>query len=467
MSGATPDSGSLPGRAAGYPRGMASRFVLGTACLLALTTEVLANGRPPQTSTITFRPGAENEILAGMSFGLLVSKDGGATWRWFCEDALPYGGMYDPDYTIMTSGTYFATTFDGLKVNRDGCQFELTPLAPPAPDIKFFSVTARGPDNTFYAAAADPKDGQIYKSTDDGLSFTPLSSPGNLGDWWQSLEVAPTDPMRLYLTGFRFVTDPEGGSKKELILFTSDNGGSTWTPLPLTDFQAMKNSTLEIAGVSKTDPLHVFARVTLEDNAISDGIYESINGGQSWTKVLSKMGSIALVVRANGDVIAGTQTQGSFLRANGSMTWTELAGAPHINCLVENTAGEVWACTQNYGNPQVEMDGYGIMKTTDLTTWTPVLRYQDIYEPVACPETTLQYMKCDRPASTTGPLGWCGLCEQLGCDPKRSCAVEVDGPPEMKKEPAGCCQTGDNTVPGALVLGVGVGIVLTRRRKRR
>ena len=445
---------------------MASRFVLVGACLAALATEVLANGRPPQTSTINFRPGMPSTIAAGTSFGLLISKDNGATWRWMCEDSLPYGGMYDPDYEIMSSGTLFATTFDGLKVNRDGCVFASTVLAPPEPELKFFSSIARASDNTFYAASADPTDGNVYKSTDDGMSFTPLPPPGQLNDWWQSMEVAPTDPERIYLSGYRFVVVPDAGTKKEFLLFTSTTGGASWTPLPLTDLVAMSNSTIEIAGISKTDPLHVFARVTLEDNAIADGIYESTNGGQNWTKILTKMGSIALVVRKNGDIVAGTQTQGVFKRANGETTWTELTGAPHVNCLVENADGEVWACTQNYGNPQIPMDGYGIMKSTDLVTWTPVMKYQDIYEPVTCPMDTLQYMKCDRPMATGAPAGWCGLCDQLGCDPKRSCLAEVDGPPK-KDEKGGCCETGDSSAPGALAAGALVGIVLSRRRKKR
>ncbi|HLL21136.1 MAG TPA: hypothetical protein VK427_03345 [Kofleriaceae bacterium] len=447
---------------------MVFRFVLGTAVVLALAGQALANGRAPQTSTITFRPGAESEILAGTSFGLLVSKDNGATWRWMCEDALPYGGAYDPDYEIMSSGAYFATTYDGLKENRDGCVFAPTVLAPPAPDIKFFSVTARGPDNTYYAAAADNKDSTIYKSTTEGLSFSPLAAVGMNGDWWQSLDVAPSDPMRLYLAGYRFVQIP-GGAKKEWLLFTSANGGMAWSPLPLTSFTLMSNSTLEIAAVSKTNPLHVIARVTLEDNAISTGIYESTNGGTSWTKLTSKSGEIAVLLRQNGDLVIGTPNQDSFVRKSGTMALERLVSAPHINCLVENTAGEVWACTQNYGIPQVPPDGYGIMKSTDLATWTPVLRYQDIYEPVACGMDTLQYQKCDKPPLANGPVGWCGLCEQLGCDPKRTCtAAAVDGPPiDPPKDQGGCCETGGGAAPGALAVGTMVGIVLLRRRKRR
>ncbi|HET9483601.1 MAG TPA: MYXO-CTERM sorting domain-containing protein, partial [Xanthomonadales bacterium] len=171
----------------------------------------------------------------------------------------------------------------------------------------------------------------------------------------------------------------------------------------------------------------------------------------------------------SGELVAGTTNQGTFRRAANAATptsWDELANAPHINCLVENSAGEVWACTQNYGIPGIPMDGFGIMKTTDLVTWTGVLRYQEIFEPVACPEDTLQYTKCDRPPAQGGPLGWCGLCAQLGCDPKRNCMIEPDGAPQKPKD--GCCSTGDNSSgPAALGFSTVVGIVLLRRRRRR
>ena len=67
-------------------------------------------------------------------------------------------------------------------------------------------------------------------------------------------------------------------------------------------------------------------------------------------------------------------------------TWTVLANAPHIGCLHLDSAGTVWACTQNYASPQLNLpsDGFGIMKSDDLLTWTGVLKYEDIQAPVAC-----------------------------------------------------------------------------------
>ena len=66
------------------------------------------------------------DILAGMTFGAVVSHDGGATWHWMCEKAVLYGGLFDPDYAYSSSGAVFATTFDGSLVMRDGCTFTPT-----------------------------------------------------------------------------------------------------------------------------------------------------------------------------------------------------------------------------------------------------------------------------------------------------------------------------------------------------
>ncbi|MBA3819356.1 MAG: exo-alpha-sialidase, partial [Deltaproteobacteria bacterium] len=252
------------------------------------------------------------------------------------------------------------------------------------------------------------------------------------------------------------------------LLFRSSNGGSSWETLPVTAFTTMSNSTLEIAGVSPTTANLVFARVKLEDNALRDAIYRSTDGGLTWTRVLGKQGAISFLVRASGELVAGTQNQGSFKSVDNGATWTELTTAPHINCLVENAAGEVWACTQNYGVPTIPKDGFGIMKSTDLVTWTGLLEFGKIEEPVTCGSETLQYQKCDRNPNLDT---WCGLCAQLGCDAKRECAVtNGDGSPDAGTEgpgdKKGCCETGDGGAPGALALVLVVGMVVIRSRRR-
>lgn len=429
------------------------KILVGLAVLLVLAGDAEANGRAPGTRSISFKRGMETHIAAGMTFGLVVSEDNGASWHWMCEDAVGYGGIYDPFYAYSKTGAIFATSFFGMKAMRDRCVFGETALAD-----KFVSTLSIGPDDSLFGGMVDLGDGKLYRSQDDGTTFPVGAMPGMINDWWSTVEAAPSSSSRVYATGYRL----KSGEPKEFLLYRSTNGGQTFTPLPITDFATRENSTLEIVGISKTDPDLVFARVTLEDNSISDAIYRSTDGGASWKRIFGKRGAIAFVVRANGALVAGTQVRGSYVSIDNGENWFELAGAPHINCLAENSAGEVWACTQNFGVMGVPTDGYGIMKSTDLLRWTGVLRFQDIAGPVACDVGTVQKDKCDATL-------WCGLCAQIGCDPKRECPNIIDPTVDglTEKSPNGCCSAGAHTLPASLALGGLVGMVLLRPRRRR
>jgi len=447
-------------------------LALALACLalVAAARPAGANGRPPGTSSITFRHGHESDIAVGLTFGLLISHDAGNTWAWICESAVGYGGTYDPDYAFSASGALFASTFDGLKVSRDSCTFGGT-----SSGTAFVATQLFGPDNALYVAAsqvADPAHGipgdfNIYRSTDDGKTFPTIGQPPGAVSWWQSLAVAPSDPERLYLTGYRFVPDPSGpGTVKEQLVFRSDNGGTSWIALPITDFTVMPNSAIDIVGIAKDNPDHLYARVELDDNQVSDSIYRSTDKGAHWTKINHKQTAIkAFLVRDNGDLIAGTQVLGAEISRDDGDSWTALVDPPHMNCLVENAAHEIWACTQNYGRPTVPSDDAGIMKTTDLVNWTKVLRYQDLKDAMPCAAGTIQQDTC--------AALWCATCAQLECQPSASygCAqadppdpVEpVEAPPQRK---AGCCDSGSGGA-GALALGLAIGTLVLRPRRGR
>jgi len=463
-----------------------------------------ANGRPAGTSTINFEQGAPQHIAAGMTFGFLRSDDGGTTWKWMCEKAIGYGGTFDPDYAYSPTGAIFATTFDGLTVLRpppagDNCTFAAAPSG-----TTFVSADEMGPNGAVYYAAADPNDGKIYRSNDDGMTFPISGAPGMNNDWWDSLMIAPSDGTRVYLTGYRFKkvcsnntamtcmvpADCGGGSnvtcdsEKVELIFRSDNGGSTYTPLTQTGLTLSNQSTIDVVGIDHALKDTVYIHVNLDhmnpDNTYSgDSIYKSTNAGVSWTKILSTSDPFGLLflARSNGDLIASTQTTGSQKSTDGGTNWTPLTNPPHINCLVENPGDHtVWACTHNYDSPGIPGDGYGIMKTTDYNTWTGVLRYQDIAGVVDCPNTTVQSQQCVN--SYQGkPSVWCCLRDQLGitdnsvdCTGPNSCAVAGDGGDDggntMVTPPKkGCCNAGGSG-PGALLLAAGVGALLWRKRKR-
>jgi hypothetical protein len=443
--------------------------------LLAGGGTALANGRPPGTSTIVFEKGNDQNIISGQTFGLLVSQDGGTTWQWMCESAVGYSGQYDPIYSYGASGTVFATTFRGLKAMRDRCSFdpvEATGCTPGDGSADFCALehddkctfvstnTLDSSSDVFYAAA-DPSDGQVYESTDDGMTFPLVAAPGQNNDWWESIAIAPSNSQIIYLAGYRL----ENGNPKQFLMLGSTDGGANYMPLPgLADITSASNSIMDIVAIDHADPLTFFVTVTVEDK-IHFGLWKTVDGGQHFTEVLQLADRMAAALRSNGDLVVGTATSGTQVSHDKGVNWSPVTGAPHINCLSENSAGELWACTANFGSMSIPSDDAAIMKTTDLVTWTKVLRYQDITGPVTCPSGTKQQDCCVAQQ-------WCIVRDQLGVVANvTDCALASgDGPPAADVTPPkgkGCCDTGGGAPAGSLALGTVVAMLVSRRRRRR
>jgi photosystem II stability/assembly factor-like uncharacterized protein len=425
-----------------------------SAALAALAAPALANGRPPATVDVRPRSGG-TEMVAGTTFGLTVSSNEGGSWQWVCEDAVGYGGTFDPDYEWSpTSGKLFATSFAGLRTTMDRCAFELdTGLAG-----RYVAAIAFGSDGALYAAAND-ETSLIYRSTDDGKTFPRVSQanpPFKKYDSWLSIEVAPSDPARVYLAGIRVAA----GKPTEFLLYRSTDAATNFSILPLPTFTPTAMSNIELAGVSYSNANVLFVRVTNVAGG-GDAIFRSADGGTTWsaTPVLAKPDSLrAFVVRRSGKVYAGTPTLGSFESTDG-IAFTAVAGAPHLNCVSERADGVLFGCTQNYGTPN---DGAGVMKSTDGVVWSSLMRYQDIAAPQSCAAGTTQKDSCEVEV-------WCGIREQLGiASTVINCPLIVpDGMPDAGQPPSssgGCCET--NQTPPSLLL-CGLTVVLLAWRKRR
>jgi hypothetical protein len=241
-----------------------------------------------------------------------------------------------------------------------------------------------------------------------------------------------------------------------------------------------QNSIIQIVGISPVDANTLYVKVTFESGTDGESIYRSTNAGASWTKILSKNSRFGLsfLVRYDGTCVAGTREMGAWksTTCDSEQSFTALTNAPHIGCLYENAAHEVWACTQNTAIQQLglEADGFGLMKSADLTAWTGVLKYEDIKEPVACAVGTVQNDRCiERYMDEQSP--WCCLVPQLGitsteidCSGIRGCFATVDGAvdaPSMKPPEKGCCETGSSGGPAMFLSTLVAGGLLRRRRR--
>lgn len=417
-----------------------------------------ANGRFPATVSVHFQPGNDQKIFVGTTFGLLYSPDDGATWYYTCEANIGYTGIFDPVFAVSPTGALFATTPNGLGVSRDdACTFTVAPA--PLGDQWIGDVTV-GPDGRIWAATATggmPND--VYVSTDDGATFTATGLFSDQG-WWKTIRVAPTDPQRIYVSGYKLGMGPPLP-----LLYRSDDGGVNWMQIP---FDFMGESQLRIVGVSPIDPDVVFARI---DTATRDYLLRSANGTMSWTSVLDMPDNIvAFTARADGmTYIAGTPTQGVRVSRDGGNTWLPPAQELRMACVGERAAdGALFACAANW-NP----DRMALGRSTDTDAWEKVIRFVEIDDQLQCPAGSGHDVKgCDDL--------WPGTACQFGIGKPDAGPGTPDGGPPMDGggatidagmggggEDCGCRVGGRTAVPlTVLAFGFAGAVVLLLRRRR-
>ena len=133
--------------------------------------------------------------------------------------------------------------------------------------------------NVFLIGAVN---GGVWKTTDYGRTWKPIfdgQPTGSIG----AIAIAPSDPNIIY------VGSGEGLHRPDLStgmgMFKSTNGGATWTQLGLRDSQQIPQVI-----VDPTNPNRVFVAALGHPYGPSEerGIFRSLNGGQSFEKVLYK-----------------------------------------------------------------------------------------------------------------------------------------------------------------------------------
>ena len=91
------------------------------AFLLGLTGPALGNGRMPGATDLAVSRADPSRLVVRTTFGLVQTDDGGASFRWRCEQALGVSGESDPPIAILPGGgLLLLSPTDGALVSRDG-----------------------------------------------------------------------------------------------------------------------------------------------------------------------------------------------------------------------------------------------------------------------------------------------------------------------------------------------------------
>ncbi len=345
-----------------------AQHVLLVCFLLFFSMPARANGRFPKAQQIVTVPGSDGKtVFLRATFGVLVSRDAGATWSWICEQAMGFSGTWDPPIAATRDGRLWSGLPDGLSSTQDGCDVIRVPELTGESVVDL--TTEPGGDRVVVVTSTPGKPAFVWRRPNAKAPFARLGA-GVTGVSFDTVDVAPSKPTRVYATAA-----PVGGGKRAH-LFRSDDGGATLDEL---DVKLEKDGRLFLSAIDPKDPDRLFVRHTNESGT---DLLLSADGGKTFVSVLktksSMFGFAAAVDGASYFAGAGDPIEGVFRSRDRGATW-EAASKTSVLCMFAD-GPRVFACSNPYTR-----GGWAVAVSTDAaTTFRPLAAFDDVKGPLAC-----------------------------------------------------------------------------------
>ena len=423
--------------------------IAGIAGIAGTAPLARAHGRFPEAQQFLVHPTDPSVLGVSTTFGLVLSRDGGATWRWVCRAATEAGPNEDPVFAIASDGALLGAMFAGLVRSPDGCAWDR-----PEPALRDRVVYDLGrhpvAPTTFFALTSDGG-GQLnalFRSDDDGLHWSPTSPP-IAPILFERVRIAPSDPRTVYLSG---ATPRTALEPRRAYVLRSLDGGASWETRSF-DLEGEEERNVRVLAVDPARPQVLFMRVVKDPGAHPERLVRSVDGGASWETILTPGEVSAAVFDARGTLWVGGRrevsfdgpdsgplppTHGLWRSDDGGETFTQVRADLSVGCLAW-WDGALWACADNI------RDGFALGRSTDGgQTFEPTLRFEEMSGPVEC-----------APSSETATH-----CAATSADDDIATDLRVEGPPSSSG--CGCATSGD--APGTLVALLPLAWCWARRR---
>jgi hypothetical protein len=454
---------------------------------LALVPSVaLANGRYPLAQQLLVDPSDPTHLFLRSTYGVLSTADTGATWSWLCESGIGYDPGEDPMMAILGDGSVLAGASTGLFVTRDrGCSWPkdatigerfVRDLAPESDGVHALALTVLVGEDGHYATG-------LWRSPDHGATWAALPSMTAHSVLPFTLDPAPSDPQRIYVTGAVLPDTNDAGTASSGdgpgALFRSKDGGATWEQRLIAG--TSRQSAPFIAKVHPTDRDTLFVRVRGEWNGtdkVESWLLYSNDAGETWRELFrAKADMLGFALAPDGSVLLGMGDTRDILRPVDTSVLGIYRGSPPDFAFSRSFEGQVGCLVYSGSSLYVcggqERDGFELgISNDDGATVAPVFRYGTVEGPLECPAGTPQALEC-------APQ-WTFACRGLGQCPH----VDAGAAPSAGRgTSSGCCgsatpasnepRTGTARLdmlpgPGAGLITVGaIGASLLRRLIRR
>lgn len=443
-----------------------------------------ANGRYPAADELVFDQKDPKHMVVRATYGFIETFDGGQNWLWVCEQAVGRIGDKDPPIAVMADGTVVvAVPFQGLLMSRDkGCTWTGAPaplagqlvedivLEPNAPASLLAVTSTNGGDAGFINLVVETKD--------NGNTWATLGTPLPSDFIVLTIEIASSDPNRLYVSGVFSSADAP-----LTIIERSEDRGQTWTrataplPNPLAGFF--------ISAVDPNDADVVYGRLASNASDTSGDppttLSVSHDKGATWQDLYSTTSSmLGFALSPDGSQIAlGGPVDGIFIGPADGSAFQQVSKTQN-RCLRWTSDG-LYACGKE------PFDAFAIGFSTDQgQTYTPIYKRADTC-PQTCADSTPYGMLCPTawpaiaglilPSAATCTVPWAvveagtgtGTAGAGGGTPSSDAGAAADA---AGAQPAKGCSCRVGAGGAASRAGVGAGLafavtLLARRGKRR
>lgn len=414
-----------------------------------------ANARYPASTQVLFAPNDQNEVVVRVTFGLMVSRDRGTSWRSICESAIGVGGIQDPMYAVTTGGTLIGALAEGVVVSSEqNCSWAFASSLARAPFVDLVANPANRANIVVFASTLDASadaatyTSRLFETVDEGRSFSPLGVPLAPDIFGATVDLTKTDPNRIYLSGVRTTA----GTPTGVFVVSRDRGASFETyDVPLIGAERQ----LFIAAVDPGNAERVYVRTRGDENGPSR-LLVTDDAGKAFRTVFTAKGPLAgFALSSDGArVWAGGRLDGIQAASTKDFVFQARSSLP-IQCLAAAADG-LWACSD-------EKNGFVVgLSSDDGATFVPKLHFCDVVEAIECPASSPVADKC----SGTGPVG---CIREEPPDPSRPDAARPPDAGATASEPArGCgCGVGAPLAPSLFVGALAVlGSLLVRARRR-
>ena len=302
-----------------------------------------------RVTRIAVHPTIANRVFAGTTTGFFVSTDGGVTWT-KVSSVPTYEIAIDPNNPARV----IRGRFDGATSYSDnnGQSFVDSRIVPASTttNIRTRIKHAKSTPGLVYASV-DQNEGEIWKSTDGGLTWTQSAAPRHLssqGFHTNQLWVSPIDSNHVISGG--------------VDLYRSTNGGTTWFQISSWQQNSIQTGAGTTPNTPHADHNAVASPPDYDPNnqlflvGTDGGLFQTNNSRTQqmlgWTKNGGNLSITQFVggsgKRVNGvdTIVGGTQDNGTLLKV-GNQRWQRIASGDGGFSVVDPTESYVFGTFQN------------------------------------------------------------------------------------------------------------------------